>query len=172
MLPWLQLVAVHFATGLLLSGLLFDVLGLFKKLERLLFVGFWNTLLGAAGLVAAAITGYGVELVLGPHDELGGAWLRFHKFSALVAMICAVLMAGARIAMKGAVLPRTRTLYLTVGFFAAALLAGTGILGTALVRSYGLGIDRETAQRVIQVAPEVPVPKPPASGSPASSRAP
>jgi uncharacterized membrane protein len=156
MLPWLHLSAVHFATALLLSGLLFDALGLFKKLERLLFVGFWNTLLGAAGLVAAVLTGYVVEMTLGPHDDLGGAWLRFHKFLSLVATMCAVLMAGARIVMKGSILPRTRTLYLAVGFFGAALLIGSGILGSALVRSYGLGIDRDTAQRVIQLAPEVP----------------
>jgi uncharacterized membrane protein len=154
MLPWLHQTTVHFARALLLVGLLFDVLGLFKKLERLLHVGFWNTLLGAMAAIAAVATGYLSEQGLAPHDDLGSALLRFHKFAALIVLLCAILMAGARLAMRGGIVPRTRTLYLTVGFFSAGLLIGASAIGGALVHSYGLGIDREAAQRVIAAQPE------------------
>ena len=47
MFPWLHPSVVHFAVALLFTGLVLDVLGLWKQSEKLIFAGYWNTLLGA-----------------------------------------------------------------------------------------------------------------------------
>lgn len=155
MLPWLHPTLVHFAIGLLFTAVLCDVVGLWRSNEKLLFAGFWNTVFGALGTIVASISGFLAEGRLGAHDDLGGALLPFHRTLGLAVTVLAVLLAVWRIAMKGYIRPRLRTLYLTVAFLAAGFALVGGALGGALVYGHGLGITPQAARRVLEAQPAV-----------------
>jgi uncharacterized membrane protein len=157
---WLHPSLVHFPIGLLFAALVFDVVGLWRSNEKLVFAGYWNTLLGAAAAVVAVGSGLAAEATLGPTHALGGALLGFHKAFGLAAAVLAVVLAGARIAMKGYVLPRTRTLYLAGALLAAAFVMIGGTIGGVLVYGYGVGISKAAAERVVEAhaVPEEPEP--------------
>ncbi len=150
---WIHPTVVHFAIGLLLAGLAFDVVGLWRTREKLLFAGYWNTLAGAVAVLAAAGTGLYSEAHLGPHSSIGNALLSFHKLFGIIVTILATLIATWRIAMRGYIQPRFRFLYLTASFFAAGLVFVTGTFGGALVYMYGLGLQQETLRRVLEAKP-------------------
>ena len=156
MFPWLHPTLVHFSIGLLLAGLLFDVLGLFRTSEKLIFAGFWNTLLGAIGALAAVGTGFLAEARLGPHSSIGNALLSFHKLFGIAVAVVAAGLAVSRIGMRGYIRPRARTLYLAAALFAAGLVSIAGGLGGTLVYWYGIGVSPETARRILEAQPDAP----------------
>ena len=173
MLAWLHPTVVHFAIGLLFAGFFFDVLALWRSSEKLLFAGFWNTVFGAVATLVAVGTGLLAESELAAHDEIGGALLPFHRVFAYTGTVFAVVLAVARVAMRGYILPRTRTVYLCVSFLGAGLLIVAGALGGALVYGYGLGVTPAGAQRVLDAQPPkvvAPAPKPPPPDAPTSGR--
>jgi uncharacterized membrane protein len=174
MLQWLHPGVVHFAIGLLFTGVLFDVVGLWRTHEKLVFAGFYCTVLGALGAVVAVVTGLGAQAALGPHDDIGDAILTFHKLFAFAGAACAVVLAGARFVMKGIVRPKFRTLYLTVALLTGAFVTIAGALGGTGVFGYGLGVTRSAAQRVIDahLALEPPPPARPATVEPVDAGSP
>ena len=156
---WLHPTVVHFAIGLLFTGVLFDVLGLWRSSEKLLFAGYWNTVAGALAAVVAVATGYLSESALGAHDEIGGALLPFHRIFSWVGTLLALGLAGARLAMKGYVRPKLRTLYLSAALLMATLVFVSGALGGALVYAYGLGVSPAGARRVLDAQPAAAEPR-------------
>jgi uncharacterized membrane protein len=158
MIAWLHPVVVHFAISILLVGVLFDTFGLVRSSEKLIFAGYCNTLIAAFSAVVAVATGLLAETHLGPHSAIGNALLSFHKVFAISVTIVAVGLGGWRIAMRGAVFPRIRSLYLGIAFTASALLFLTGAVGGVLVYWYGLGVPPETARRVLEAQPVTPAP--------------
>ena len=154
MLPWLHPTLVHFAIGLLVAGLLFDVVGLFRSSEKLVFVGFANTVAGACACLLAVATGLLAQSRLGAHSSIGNALLSFHNLIGVIVACVAVGLAVWRILMGGAI--RARTLYLAAALFTAALVSITGGLGGMLVYWYGMGISPETARRILEAQPASP----------------
>lgn len=155
---WLHPTVVHFAIGLLFTAALLDVFGLWRSSEKLLFAGYWNTVLGAVAAIVAIITGIVAENALGAHDEIGGALLPFHRIFAWAGTVLAVALAAARLAMKGYIRPKLRTLYLTGSMLSALLIFLAGAFGGALVYAYGLGVSPAAARRVLEVQPAEPPP--------------
>ncbi len=146
---WLHPGVVHFAVALVLAGVLLDVVALWRASERLLFAGYWNTLLGAAALAVAVATGALAEANLGAHNGLGDALLALHRATAYAALILALALATARLAMRGRIRPKTRTLYLAAAFTTSALIIISATLGGVLVYRFGLGIPPDAARAVI-----------------------
>lgn len=153
MFPWLHPSIVHFAIGLTFSGVLLDVVALWRMDERLQLAGAWNTGLGAVATLVAVVSGLRAEATLGPHSGLGDALLQFHRIFGIGTAIGAVLMLGMRAYMRGRILPRTRTAYLTVSFLTLAFALITGGFGGNLVYRYGLGIEPSTARAVLDAQP-------------------
>lgn len=154
MIQWIHPTVVHFAIGLLLAGLAFDVVGLLRINEKLLFAGFWNTIVGAVAVVIAVITGLSAEAQLGPHSKIGDSLLSFHKLFGLVELVVVAALVAGRVAMKGYIWPKARIPYLTLAFLAASIIGITGIFGGVLVYAYGIGLPPETARRIVEAQPD------------------
>ena len=167
MITWIHPIVVHFVIGLLLLGTLFDVIGALRKSERFLFAGFCNVLAAAICAIVAVASGLLAEANLGAHSNIGNALLGFHKTFAIVVMLLTIALAGWRLAMRGGLHHKMRTIYLAIAFTACALLFFTGGIGGVLVYWYGLGLPPETARRVIEAQPRtVPQPTPAAVSKP------
>lgn len=150
-LQWLHPTVVHFAIGLTFAAVLFDVLAIWRQSEKLLWAGYWNTVLGGAAAVIAVATGYLATTSLDVREGVGGALLPFHEIAAWVATLLAVALAAWRLAAGGRLRAKLRTLYLATAFLTAALIFVTGLVGGALVYAYGMGITPDAAQRVIDL---------------------
>lgn len=185
MSAWMHPALVHFAIALLFAAVVLDVVGLWRSSEKLVFAGFFNTVLGTLGALVASVTGAWASGNLGPQDPLGAALLQFHEVFAWAGTVVAVGLCGARLAMRGIIRPKLRTLYLTFALLMAALMLATGAVGGVSVYAYGVGITPEAAQRVIEArrpaeppkpvvtAPEpAPAPAPPAPAEPVPAAAP
>lgn len=168
MLAWLHPYLVHFAIALVFSAILFDLLALWRTNERLLFAGYWNTLLGAVSVVAAALSGWLAASSLEAIDDGGAAILNFHETFALVGGGLWVVLAIARVAMRGYIRPRLRTLYLAGSFVVAGTFLVAAALGGTLVYGYGVGVSPAAARRVLdahqRLVPATPPPSRPEIG--------
>lgn len=153
-LQWLHPTVVHFAIGLTFAAVLFDVLALWRRSEKLLWAGYWNTVAGAAAAVVAVVTGYLATSGLEAQEGVGGALLPFHEIAAWVATLLAVGLAAWRLASGGRLRVKLRTLYLATAFLTAALIFVTGLVGGALVYAYGMGITPDAAKRVLDPQPQ------------------
>lgn len=155
-LPWLHPTVVHFSIALLFAGVLLDVLALWRSNESLMWAGYWNTILGAFATVVALLTGLLASAQLGDITDIGRALLPFHEITAWAGTLLAVGLAAVRIAMKGQLRKKVRTLYLAAAFLTAAMIFTSGALGGALVYAYGLGINPAAAKRVVESQPDAP----------------
>lgn len=153
-LQWLHPTVVHFSIGLLFTGVFLDVLGLWRSNETLTWAGYWNTVMGAAATVVALVTGLFASARLGDVTDIGRALLPFHEITAWAGTLLAVGLAGVRIAMKGPVRKKLRTVYLSAAFLTAGIIFTSGALGGALVYAYGLGINPSAARRVVEAQPD------------------
>lgn len=157
-MAWIHPLVVHFGVALLFVAVTCDVLGLWRANEKLLFAGYWNTVFGALGAILAVVTGLLSEANLGPTSPLGHPLLEFHKIFGFGGTVTAIVLATARIVMRGYIRPKLRTLYLAGAFFGAGLLVITGAIGGTLVYQYGVGIPAATATRVLDAQPRAPEP--------------
>lgn len=155
-LQWLHPTVVHFSIGLLFAGVLFDVLALLRDNETLMWAGYWNTIVGAGATIVALLTGIYASSQLGESTDLGRALLPFHELTAWVGTAFAVGLAGVRLAMKGPLRKRLRTLYLAAAFLTATLIFASGALGGGLVYAYGLGVSPAAAKRVVEAQSKAP----------------
>jgi len=151
--PWIHPTFVHFAVALMFAAVLLDVAGLARRSEKLLFAGYWNTILGAVATLVAVATGFLAQARLGPRGEAELALLGLHRIFAVPVAVAAVLQALARILMRGYIRPRTRTVYLGFAFLCAGFTLVTGALGGAMVYGYGMGIGEAAARHVLDARP-------------------
>lgn len=151
MYPWLHPTFVHFAVALVVAAVLFDVLALWRQNEKLLFAGYWNTLLGAGASVLAVVSGWLAEANHEVMHDGATALLAFHQIFALTGAGLWVVVATVRVAMRGYIRPRLRTLYLAASFLVVALISITGVLGGTLVYGYGVGISPAAARRIVEL---------------------
>ena len=105
MAPWLHQFAAQFATALLLTGALFDAIGLFRKTERFLLVSFWNLGAWSHRCGRRGRDGARVAVRAGAAQPARGPLLGFHRFGGYVVAICAVGLTAVRIAMQRRVKP-------------------------------------------------------------------
>lgn len=151
MYPWLHPTFVHFAVALVVAAVIFDVLALWRQNEKLLFAGYWNTLLGAAASVLAVVSGWLAEANQELMHDGATAVLAFHKIFALTGAGLWVVVAATRVAMRGYIRRRLRTLYLAATFLVVALISVTGVLGGTLVYGYGVGVSPAAARRIVEL---------------------
>jgi len=122
MAAWIHIIVVHFGLGLLLLGALCDMLGAWRHNERLLFAGSCNLVAAALFTIISVASGFVAEAHLGPHSNMGNALLGIHKSFAIAVMLLLIGLAGWRIGTRGGVHRRLHTIYLSLSFFACALL--------------------------------------------------
>ncbi len=136
---------VHFPIALLITSVLFDVLGAWLTRESLREGALWLLVLGvltglaafASGDVAAeAAEKAGVaESLIETHEHLAGATLGV--FGALLVW---------RLLLRNRFSPRTRVAYLMVAIVGLGLLSATGHYGGSLVYEHGAGVNAAAAR--------------------------
>ena len=131
---------VHFPIALLLTGVLFDLVGTALDREKFLWSGYMLLLLGATTAIAAALTGNsaavpasdipGIMDDLDLHERLGSAvaWV-----AVLLSLFRTHLQARRRFHGK------LRLIYLAVALGMAGLVCGSSYTGGLLVRDFGAG---------------------------------
>jgi uncharacterized membrane protein len=136
---------VHFPIALLITSVLFDVLGAWLTRESLREGALWLLVLGvltglaafASGDVAAeAAEKAGVaESLIETHEHLAGATVGV--FGALLVW---------RLLLRNRFSPRTRVAYLMVAIVGLGLLSATGHYGGSLVYEHGAGVNAAAAR--------------------------
>ncbi len=132
---------VHFPIALILVGFLFEVFGMLSKKEFYSKSAFLLLLLGAAGVIAAYITGNRAGDGLSEVGSLKQA-LESHEDSALVTVVLIGAVAAARIVMvatkrfSGALRWSAVALY----FVGVLSIIRTGHLGGTLVYRHAAGV--------------------------------
>ena len=159
-------IIVHFPIALLIVGVLLDFLALFLRRAHLVEAASWCLGFGAAGLLAAELSGQLIEDHV--NKALAGGILEIHKTFALLTVITFVTLFALRlvwlspriftalgssfsVAAKagkyvqttlpflGRNAPVLITLYLLLSVGGLILLAITGYLGGAMVYDHGVG---------------------------------
>lgn len=140
----LHTISNYFAVALVALGIVFEMIGRRKRNESAMNYG-WNSLrLGVVFVLLSLLTGFAVEGV----DKIStdaAVSAMFHKTVSIVFSICVITIIVFRTAFakrmasseSGAGL---RGAYLTLQVIAITLLLVTLVLGTRLVRTYGVGV--------------------------------
>jgi uncharacterized membrane protein len=137
---------VHFAIALLLVGPAMDTAGLLLRREALLLTGKWNTVIGAAMLVLAELSGLSATSSLSTHSAAGQALLNLHTALGHLCLLLWIPIAVWRAVSQQLIPKRARTIYLTLGYTGAALMLSQAALGAALVYRHGVGLSAAARQ--------------------------
>jgi len=129
---------VHFPIALILSALLFDLLGLAFRRPGLHRVALWNLSLGTLGAGAAVLTGLQAEEMAKHSFEI---WkiLELHERLGIATLILGVIVVGGRWWMRNHLSTPARLL-MTLGTLTMSCTVGFGAyLGGRLVYEFGVG---------------------------------
>ena len=140
---------VPFPIALLLSGLVLDGVGFFRRNERMHATAKWLTLSGTATLLLAFICGICAEIWAGragvPHLPI-----QIHEFAATVAAWGFIALTSWRLFLDGSC-RRAMAAYLVGAVTLYSLLAVTGSLGGKLVTEYGAAVTGAEAKTVVSL---------------------
>lgn len=131
---------VHFPIAIITIGFLFDLVALFFKKEPCLSkTGYWLTMIGMVGAIAAFSSGH---LFTDPMEGEAGVVLERHELFATITLIAIVVTAIFRtlIIYFGKVTKNTIYLSLLLFFIAMVCVSITGYLGGSLVIDYMIGL--------------------------------
>lgn len=131
---------VHFPIALLTAGFIADVLGRLRKDERMSVVGWWNTVAGSAGLLAAIGSGLLARDRLPTLDALTAATMTAHEERAFAVTVLFLALTGWRIASRPSLPHRLPGLYLAVAAAGIVLLWLTAHAGGELVHVFGIRV--------------------------------
>lgn len=138
-----------FPSILFLLALLFDLAGEATKRDTLRTAGFWTLIAGAAGGVAALVSG----LIAEESIEHGGAVhlvMERHETLAISVTVLFVLLAGWRIWRRGRFVSAERPVYLTISTVGVLAVLWTAHLGGSMVYEYGGGIPTEVLEGALE----------------------
>jgi uncharacterized membrane protein len=131
---------VHFPIALITVGFLFDLAALILKKDPCLSrSGFWLSLLGMLGAMAAWTTGY---FLTDPMEGEAGLIRERHELFATATMIVIVVAVLCRVILAYLKKQDKSWAYLTVSLMGIAfmLVSITGFLGGTLVMEYMIGL--------------------------------
>lgn len=132
---------VHFPIALLLTGLLFDIIGLFTKRNFFHRAGFYLLVLGAIGVIAAFLTGNFAGSGITEQGALKQA-LETHENAAELTLWLVSITAVFRIVIE--IFKKYKGIFKALAlvlFLASALaIARTGYYGGELVYKHAAGV--------------------------------
>lgn len=153
---------VHFPIALLLASVFLDVLGVWRRNDRLTFAGFCCLVLGTVGGLFAFVSGVNqaermVQRFMRfqeamaaagtlPAADLGERLMQaiaVHRLFALALVALFALLTLWRVRLKGALSGRTVPAYLTLAALGVVLVVATGWYGGRLTE--GAGFPRNQA---------------------------
>jgi len=130
---------VHFPIALSLAGVLFLVLGLFRRHERFTGYGQWSLLLGWLGIMAAVVTGL-IDQAGAPQEPTVTAIINQHITAGIALLIASGFALYWPLRNKKLWTTRARWGYLALLVAIVLLVLMEGWLGGKLVYDYGVGV--------------------------------
>jgi uncharacterized membrane protein len=131
---------VHFPIALLTVGWLADVYAVFRGRHEGSTLGWWNTLMGTAGLLVAAASGLMAKSTLGPLQAMPAAALSDHEQLAFLTAVVFLVLTGWRFSHKRQIPGSSPWLFLLLTGVAVILLWITAHIGGELVHEFGVGV--------------------------------
>ncbi|MBI4541458.1 MAG: DUF2231 domain-containing protein [Gemmatimonadetes bacterium] len=128
--------------ALLLTAVLFDLLGAALKRDSLKAAGFWSLIVGVLGTGAAVLAGKLAEgaTEATEHSAQAHAVLETHETLGFIVLVLFALLAAWRLVRRGVWGPREQPVALTAGVIGVALLVYTAVLGGNLVFDHAVGV--------------------------------
>ncbi len=135
-------VVVHFAIGLVLISVLFDILGVVLKKDSFKDAGLWTMVFGSVAVIIAVITGITEAKELSnegaiPPEAIG--YLKTHRNIGLLLMFLIPLLAGFRVFTYLKKQEFLQYIYVGIAIIFALVIMYQGNLGGKLVYKFGLG---------------------------------
>lgn len=135
--------------ALLVGAVAFEILGIALKRDSLKSAGFWMLIMGAAGALAAILSGLRAEDTI-EHGNATHMLMERHQSLAITTGVVFGVLALWRIIRRKAMGRVERPVYLAVAVAGVALLSYVAHLGGNLVFRYGAGVPTATLESAIQ----------------------
>ena len=151
---------VHFAIGLFIVSVLFDVFAKILKREQWHFAGWLNLLVGTLATVLAVGFGMTAELKLKP-SLIAHTTLDVHKLLAFSTLFLVVMLFAWRAGLRGKFPNKGALLYLLLSLVGVGLMTGTGYYGGEMVYRHGAAVkvvDEFTRERYWKQVEHIYVP--------------
>jgi len=133
---------VHFAIALIITGILFDVLGFILKKESLKHAGFWTILFGIFAVWGAMFTGHEAEELV--EDAIKGtvAYQLLEEHDEIGEILPWIVTVLGIMRMFLFFRPNNKlfVIYLIAGLLVAGAIGYQGRTGGKLVFEYGVGV--------------------------------
>ena len=151
---------VHFAIGLFIVSVLFDVFAKILKREQWHFAGWLNLLVGTLATVLAVGFGMTAELKLKP-SLIAHTTLDVHKLLAFSTLFLVVMLFAWRVGLRGKFPNKGALLYLLLSVVGVGLMTGAGYYGGEMVYRHGAAVkvvDEFTRERYWKQVEHIYVP--------------
>lgn len=130
---------VHFAIGLFVISVFFDLIGKIFKREGLHQAGWYNLVVGAVAVIFSVAFGMVAELALKP-SLLAHTTLDLHKILAFSTLFLVSILLIWRVGLRGAFPHRGGLLYLLLAATGVGLITGAGYYGGEMVYRHGAAV--------------------------------
>ena len=140
---------VHFAIGLFVVSVLFDLVGKIFKREQWHFAAWLNLLAGAIATILTVAFGMTAELKLKP-SLIAHTTLDVHKLLAFSTLFLIIILLAWRVGLRGKFPQKGALLYLLLAGLGVGLMSGAGYYGGEMVYRHGAAvkvIDEFTRER-------------------------
>lgn len=130
---------VHFAIGLFVISVFFDLLGKLLKLQSFHQAGWLNLVIGAIAAMISVAFGMVAELHLKP-SLIAHTTLDLHKILAFSTLAVISILLVWRVGLRGSFPARGGLLYLLLSGIGVGLIGGTGYYGGEMVYRHGAAV--------------------------------
>ena len=131
-------ITVHFPLALLVTALLLETLALLLRRPQWHRLSLWNLGLGAAGALAAVLTGR-QAMAAAKHSMEIYRIMELHERLGYAVLALVILGAVCRIAARDHLAPRVRGVFWVLLAVACGLMGFSAHLGGRLVYEFGVG---------------------------------
>ena len=132
-------IAVHFAIGLFLSGVVFEIIGKLKLNKFLRIAGHWNLILAFFSIGVSVATGLYAESAA-PHSGPVHDMLERHESLGFVVLIIIFLMNVYNLFLKERLNPKLESLYFVLAIAGVIAISVGPYFGGEMVYRYGVGV--------------------------------
>lgn len=139
-MPPLHPLLVHFPVALLTVGWFADLFAYVRGKKQGSVVGWWNAVVGTAGMLASAASGLIAKSAAGPLPVMPAAALSDHEQLAFASLVAFLLLTAWRFSCRRELPPGSPRLFLLLTGAAVLLLWITAHIGGTLVHEFGVGV--------------------------------
>ena len=130
---------VHFAIGLFIISVLFDLLGKLFRSQSFHQAALFNLVIGVIAVIISVAFGMVAELQLKP-SLLAHTTLDLHKILAFSTLAVILILFIWRVGLRGNFPARGGLLYLLLSGIGVGLISGTGYYGGEMVYRHGAAV--------------------------------